>query len=94
MEAAPGGQGGEPDPRRSDAREAPGQDLYRPHRKGFDSLGYHFGQEGLGVARKTLEKFVERAIRLYEQEPGEPCGSSRLVEYVQRWGRWVGGGSK
>jgi hypothetical protein len=29
----------------------------------------------------------ERASRLYEQEPGEPCSSSRLGQYVQRWVR-------
>jgi hypothetical protein len=28
---------------------------------------------------RTIERFVERAIRLYEQEPGELDGSSRLV---------------
>ncbi len=37
------------------------------------------GQErtfgGLSVAKKTVENFVARAIRLYEQEPGE---ASRL----------------
>ena len=26
---------------------------------------------GVCVAKKTIENFVERAIRLYEQEPGE-----------------------
>jgi hypothetical protein len=33
-----------------------------------------------------------RAVQLYEQEPGEPCGSTRLGEYVQRWVRWAGAG--
>ena len=42
--------------------------------------------------RKTVDKFVDRALRLYEQEPGEPCASSRLGAYVQRWGRWVQAG--
>ena len=46
--------------------------------KGFDFLDYHFGPEGLSVAAKTVERFVERAIRLYEQEPGEACASSRF----------------
>jgi len=31
-------------------------------------LGYHFGPEGLAIAQKTFYSFVERAIRLYEQE--------------------------
>jgi len=55
-------------------------------------LGYHFGPEGLSIAHKTLNNFVERAIRLYEQEPGEPCGSTRLGEYAKRWVRWAGAG--
>jgi hypothetical protein len=57
--------------------------------KGFDFLGYHFSPEGLSVASKTIEKFLARAVWLYEQEPGEPSGSSRLGLYVLRWGRWV-----
>ena len=48
--------------------------------------------EGLAIAEKTLDNFVERAIRLYEQGPGEPCGSIRLGEYVKRWVRWAGVG--
>ena len=44
--------------------------------KGFDFLGYHFGPEGLTLAAKTIEQFVERALRLYEQEPG---GGFRLL---------------
>ena len=60
--------------------------------KGFDFLGYHFGPAGLSVAAKTIERFVERAIRLYEQEPGEACASTRLGLYVRRWVEWVQGG--
>ena len=45
--------------------------------RGFDFLGYHFHPDGLSVAKKTIENFVARAIRLYEQEPGEPLDSSR-----------------
>jgi len=58
---------------------------------GFDFLGYHFSPKGLGVARKTIENFLSRATRLYEQEPEEPCGSSRLGLYVLRWERWIRG---
>ena len=60
--------------------------------KGFDFLGYHFSPAGLSLAQQTLERFVERAIRLYEQEPGEPFDSSRLGAYVRRWLGWAGGG--
>jgi len=66
------------------------QPLLARTERGFDFLGYHFGPEGLSIAQKTLNNFVERATRLYEQGPGEPCGSARLGEYVQRWVRWAG----
>jgi hypothetical protein len=46
------------------------------------------------VAKETLKRFVSRAARLYEQEPGEPYDSSRLGVYVKRWLRWVGVGLK
>ena len=55
-------------------------------------FGYHFSRDGLTVAKKTVDKFVERAIRLYEQEPGEACASSRFGLYVRRWVRWTGAG--
>ena len=38
--------------------------------RGFDFLGSHFRPDRLSVAAKTIENFVARAIRLYEQEPG------------------------
>ena len=44
------------------------------------------------MAAKTIEQFVERALRLYEQEPGELGGSSRLGLYVRRWVSWTGAG--
>ncbi len=56
--------------------------------KGFDFVGYHL----LFVAKKTIEQFIARAIRLYEQEPGEACASTRLGLYVRRWVRWAGAG--
>jgi hypothetical protein len=59
---------------------------------GFDFLGYRFGPSGLSIAKKTVENFLARAIRLYEQESGEPSGSARLGVYVQRWVTWVGAG--
>jgi hypothetical protein len=53
--------------------------------RGFDYLGYHFGPAGLAVAQATIERFVERAARLYEQEQEEPDGFSGLGRYVTRW---------
>ncbi len=52
--------------------------------RGFDLLGCHFRPGELSVTTKTIEKFVARAIRLYEQEPGEPRASARLESYVRR----------
>lgn len=61
--------------------------------RGFDFLGYQFTPERLTVAKKTVERFVERAARLYEQEPeGSPERSFRFWEYVKRWFSWVTGG--
>ncbi len=60
--------------------------------KGFDFLGYHFHPDGFSVAKKTVETFLARTIRLYEQEPGEPCGPSRLGAYVKHWAAWAKGG--
>jgi RNA-directed DNA polymerase len=60
--------------------------------KGFDFLGYHFDRARLTVAKATVERFVERATRLYEQGPGEPAGSARLGMYVRRWVRWLRAG--
>ena len=60
--------------------------------KGFDFLGYHFSPAGLAVAEETVARFVARTIRLYEQEPGEACASSRFGLYVRRWVRWAEAG--
>jgi hypothetical protein len=58
--------------------------------KGFDFPGYHFSPEGLSVAAKTIEDFVSRPVRLYEQEQGEPSGSPSswiVCETVAELGR-------
>ena len=59
---------------------------------GFDLLGCHFRPGELSVTIKTIENFVARATRLYEQEPGEAFASARLGLYVRRWVRWSGAG--
>ncbi len=51
-------------------------------RRGFDFLGYHFGPDGITVAQKTIEQFVARATRLYEQEPEEAFASTQFGLYV------------
>ena len=60
--------------------------------KGFDFLGHHFSRAGLTVAKATIEKFVARASRLYEQERERPEGHSALGVYVRRWVGWARGG--
>jgi hypothetical protein len=55
-------------------------------------FGLSLCPEGLAIAQKTLYNFVERAIRLYEQGPGELCGSTRLGKYVKGWVRWPDSG--
>ena len=42
--------------------------------KGFSTVSIEISRlspEGLGVAAETIERFVARAVRLYEQEPQE-----------------------
>jgi len=57
--------------------------------RGFDFLGYHFSPEGLSVAQPTLDGFIEKATRLYEQEAGKPGGFPLLGLYVRRWSWWA-----
>ncbi len=49
--------------------------------RGFDFLEYHFNPEGLTVAKATVVRFIEKANRLYGQEPQ----SRALGLYVRRW---------
>ena len=43
---------------------------------------FFFSPQGLGLARKTVENFLARATRLYEQEREEPESPSVLGLYV------------
>jgi hypothetical protein len=60
--------------------------------RGFDFLGYHLTPGRLTLSVATVERFVERAHRLYEQERGKPEGFPRLGAYVRRWQRWTDAG--
>jgi RNA-directed DNA polymerase len=54
--------------------------------RGFEFLGYAITTPGIvGVAKKTLERFVERVTRLYEQG----ADPDRIADYVRRWRVWV-----
>ena len=59
--------------------------------KGFEFLGYHYGRDGLSLAGKTIDKFISKALRLYEQEPVQ-VRLERLGEYTKRWVRWTTSG--
>ena len=46
----------------------------------------------MGAAHRAFVRFVARATRLYEREPGEACASTRLGLVVRRWIAWAGAG--
>ena len=60
--------------------------------RGFDFLGYHFSPAGLSVAKQTIENFLEKASRLYEQRRSAGRAAAALEMYVRRWQAWVAGG--
>ena len=57
-------------------------------RHGPHVLGYHLAPGRLTLSRTTVERFLERAHRLYEQEHGKPEGFPQLGAYVRRWMAW------
>ena len=59
--------------------------------RGFDFLSFRLSPQGVTVAKATWERFCERALRLYEQDRKEPCGSRRLDVHVRRWHGWARG---
>ncbi len=60
--------------------------------RGFDFLGYRLSREGLRLAKATIQRFVARATRLYEQERAGAGAPDALGMYVRRWVRWASGG--
>ena len=60
--------------------------------RGFDFLGYRFGEERIKPAQITVRKFLGRLSRLYEQKRASPDWRSALGIYVRRWWRWVTSG--
>lgn len=62
--------------------------------KGFDFLGYRFSRAGLTVASATVDRFIERIARLYEQEQFSAERPPLLGPYVRRWVGWARGGLK
>ena len=60
--------------------------------EGFDFLGYRFGGCALGLAGKTVENFLEKCSRLYEQKGHLPKWKTALESYHKRWWRWCTAG--
>ncbi|NEZ55233.1 hypothetical protein DXZ20_05985 [Leptolyngbyaceae cyanobacterium CCMR0081] len=56
--------------------------------KGFDFLGYWFSPGRVGVAKKTVDRMLDKVSRLYEQGVDRIC----IETYVNRWWQWVRGG--
>jgi|ERR1022692_3991360 hypothetical protein len=52
----------------------------------------HFSPEGLSVVNKTIENFIEKASRLYEQKRSAVSTAAPLEMYVRRWLRWARSG--
>jgi RNA-directed DNA polymerase len=52
--------------------------------RGFDFLGYFLKPYSMDISEKTVDRFIERIIRLYEQEPPNKI-EKRLGEYLLRW---------
>ncbi len=50
--------------------------------RAFDFLGYRLSPQGITLAEATWKRFRERALRLYERDRREPCGSPRLDVHV------------
>jgi hypothetical protein len=72
----------------------PGKTFIGRIERGFDFLGYRFTRVGLSVARKTIDNFLEKASRLYEQECCAALAATALEMYVKRWRRWAMSGDR
>lgn len=57
--------------------------------KGFDFLGYQFGQEQLTVSKRTLQNHICRLTQLYEQKKHLPNWQMLLDDYRRHWVKWV-----
>jgi hypothetical protein len=60
--------------------------------KGFDFLGYHFSRGPIRLAHQSVQHFLARLHRLYEQQKKAPEGALILGKYVTRWLRWTRAG--
>jgi RNA-directed DNA polymerase len=75
--------------------QAPDKTFIGRIEKGFDFLGYRFGQQGLALAEKTVLNTMNRMHRLYEQKKTaclDKGNAACLGAYWRRWLSWAGGG--
>lgn len=54
----------------------------------FDFLGYWFSPSEVGLAKKTVDRMLDKVSRLYEQGADE----LRIEVYLERWRQWVWSG--
>ncbi|NEP35268.1 hypothetical protein [Moorena sp. SIO3B2] len=66
----------------------PDKTFIGPIARGFDFLGYFFCGQGLRIAKKTIERMLDKISRLDEQG----ADVIRIEKYVRRWWQWVKGG--
>jgi RNA-directed DNA polymerase len=69
--------------------QAPDKTFIGKISKGFDFLGYQFGQEKITVSKRTLENHIRRLTQLYEQKKHQPNWKMLLDDYRQHWVTWV-----
>jgi RNA-directed DNA polymerase len=69
--------------------QAPDKTFIGKISKGFDLLGYQFGQEKITVSKRTLENHIRRLTQLYEQKKHQPNWKMLLDDYRQHWVTWV-----
>jgi hypothetical protein len=69
--------------------QAPDKTFIGRIEKGFDFLGYQFGEEKITVSKRTVESHICRLTQLYEQKKHQPNWKMLLDDYRQRWVTWV-----
>ena len=75
-----------------DVQKHPGKTFVGRINRGFDFLGYRFGEGPLGLAEKTIDNFLEKCSRLYEQKGHLPRWEEALESYCKRWWCWCTAG--
>lgn len=69
--------------------QAPDKNIIGHIGKGFDFLGYRFGEEKLIISKRTLENHISRLSQLYGQTEHQPNWKMLFDDYRQHWVTWV-----